>query len=78
MDYLEAKIDQIADGVGRLERAILERDRNILVSCNEAARHLKVSPATISRWVSIGKVEKVTIDGSSGIRMSQIEELKSL
>lgn len=64
----------VADG---LEKAIKDNYDNILVSCTEAARHLGVTSNTVSRYLKEGRIEKVTIGESTGIRFSQIVELKA-
>lgn len=75
-EMFSAKLDFVLDGLTRLEVAIKERFRNILVSCNEAARHLKCTPNTVSKMLADGRLKKTTIGGSTGIRYSDILDLK--
>ena len=60
-----------------LEQSIKDRDRDILVSCTEAARLLGRSTKTISMMLCDGRLHKTTIGRSTGIRLSDIWELKS-
>ena len=62
---------------GCLERAIKERDRDILVSCTEAARLLGKSSKTVSMMIRDGRLKKTTIGESTGIRLSDIWKIKA-
>jgi hypothetical protein len=44
----------------------------VLISCREAARLLNRNPSTISLMIQDGRLDKVTIGESTGIRLSQI------
>lgn len=46
----------------------------VVVSCTEAARLLGVTPKTISSMIKDGRLKKVKIEDSTGIRLSEIEE----
>ena len=47
---------------------------DVLVSCNEAARLLGKSNKTISIMIKDGRLTKTTIGGSTGIRLSEIQD----
>lgn len=49
--------------------------RDVIVSCREAARLLGKTPATISTMIREKRLSKVTIDGSTGIKLSEIQGL---
>jgi excisionase family DNA binding protein len=71
--------DDIAD---RLEAAVSRFEQslncsNVLVSCTEAARLLGKTPTTISKMIREKRLTKVTIGESTGIRLSDIWELKA-
>ena len=72
LDAIESDLEWLMSGVKRLTGI---RYKEILVSGTEAARLLDVTPATITRYLHIGKLDKVTIGGSTGIRLSQIMAL---
>ena len=72
LDAIESDLDWILNGVKRMTGV---KYKEILVSGIEAARLLNVTPATITRDIRIGKLDKVTIGCSTGIRLSQIMEL---
>ena len=72
LDAIESDLDWIMNGVKRMTGI---RYKEILVSGLEAARLLDVTPATITRYLRIGRLEKVTIGGSTGIPLSQIMSL---
>lgn len=48
---------------------------DVIVSCREAARLLGKTPATISTMIREKRLSKVTIDGSTGIKLSEIQGL---
>lgn len=64
-----ARLDSFLEYVG----AIDHKFGNVVVSCTEAARLLNVTPKTISAMIRDGRLTKVTIGGSTGIRLSEIE-----
>lgn len=72
LDAIEDELGWLMQGFKRIKGV---KSKEILVSGIEAARLLDVTPATITRYVRIGKLDKVTIGGSTGIRLSQIMEL---
>lgn len=47
---------------------------DVLVSCTEAARLLGITPKTISMMLRDGRLKKVTLGKSTGIRLSDLEE----
>lgn len=76
-ERLEAVTNDLAMVADGLEKAIKENYDNILVSCTEAARHLGITSTTLSRYIKEGRLDKVTIGESTGIRYSQIVDLKA-
>lgn len=73
---------EIDERVGRIMaeiRAIANvrcEDDAVIVSCREASRLLGVSPKTVSMMLRDGRLNKTTIDGSTGILLSAIQDLK--
>lgn len=65
------RLRQIADEIAGPEVGM-----DVIVSCNEAARLLGKSPATVSHMIREGRLEKVTIKGSTGVRLNQVMALK--
>lgn len=55
-----------------LEQTIEKRDNGILISCIEAARLLGHAPNTITRMINEGRLHKVTLGKSTGIRLSEL------
>ena len=53
------------------------RPPEILVSCSEAARLLRVTPQTISAMIRQHRLHKTTIGASTGIRLSEIRSIKN-
>lgn len=74
LESIASELERVTDN---LEKAIKDQYDNILISCNEAARHLGVTPTTLTRYLKEGRLDKVTIGESTGIRFSQIVELKA-
>lgn len=58
--------------VSGLEESLHRSDDNILVSCMEAARLLGHAPNTITRMINEGRLHKVTLGKSTGIRLSEL------
>lgn len=54
-----------------------ESDKDIIVSCTEAARLLRRSKKTVSMMVRDGRLKKVTIGESRGILLSSIQDAKA-
>ncbi len=54
-----------------------ESDKDIIVSCTEAARLLGKSTVTVSRMIKEGRLSKTTIGDSTGIRLSEIRKIKA-
>lgn len=46
-----------------------------VLSCRAAASYIGRSPVTISRWLSMGKLTKVTSGGRTGIRKSELRRV---
>jgi excisionase family DNA binding protein len=65
-----ARIDALLEMVG----VSTHKFDDALVSCTEAARLLGITPKTISMMLRDGRLRKVTIGRSTGIRLSDIEE----
>ena len=68
-------MDEIRKSNAKLEWLIQNRENQfdgILVSCKEAARLLGVTNKTISTRIKTGQLHKITIAGSTGIRLSEI------
>ena len=49
----------------------------VLVSCVESARFLRVTPATISNYIRQRRLTKRTIDGVTGILLSELVAYKN-
>ena len=63
-----AKLETIVDSLSGAE---------ILVSNNEAARLLGITPPTVSAMVRQHRLHRVTIGQSTGIRLSEIRTMKN-
>lgn len=65
--------------IARLDTLIemIEERKEVLVSCNEAARLLGKNPSTISEMIREKRLEKVTIGKSTGIRLSEIRKINA-
>ena len=83
MDIDESTLDSLIGAVlannEKLERIIskLTGGEVVLVSCNEAARLLGVTPPTITNMLRQHRLTKVTIGNSTGIRLSEIRSIKN-
>ena len=75
-EELSERLDHVLDMLGELEKAIIRKYDDILVSNNEAARHLGCTPNTVSRMIREGRLERVSIGDSIGIRYSSIVNCK--
>lgn len=53
-----------------------ESDTDIIVSCTEASRLLGKSKKTVSMMIRDGRLRKVTIGESTGIRLSDIRNIQ--
>ena len=71
-DELAERLDQVLSMLDELEGAIARKYDDILVSNNEAARHLGCTPNTISRMIREGRLNRITIGDSTGIPFSSI------
>jgi len=60
--------------ITELTEQLRTRHNDILVSCSEAARLLNVTPATVSTYIKQGRLHKVTLGFSTGIRLSEIQK----
>lgn len=74
LDLIASELSSINAG---LKKAVKDRDRGVLVSCKEAARLLGKSTKTVSAMVCDGRLKKITIGESTGIRLSDIWEIKA-
>ena len=54
-----------------------ESDKDIIVSCTEAARLIGRSKKTVSAMVRDGRLKKVMIGDSRGILLSSIHDIKA-
>ncbi len=74
---------EIDERVGRIIASlhaianVLCEDLPVIISCKEASRLLGVSPKTVSMMLRDGRLNKTTIDGSTGILLSAIREIKT-
>lgn len=69
MEEVIARLERIAD---TLERAVRPGDEEVLVSGVEAARLLGRSENAVSRMVKDGRLHRVTLGASTGIRLSEV------
>ncbi len=69
-------VNRLESSVSALERT-LARDENILLSCNEAARHIGCTNSTVTRMLKEGRLHRVTIGASSGIRLSEVMKIRT-
>ena len=69
-------VNRLEYSVSALERT-LARDENILLSCNEAARHIGCTNSTVTRMLKEGRLHRVTIGTSTGIRLSEVMKVKT-
>lgn len=51
---------------------LLQPGPEVLVTCTEAARLLGVNNNTITRMLKEGRLHRSVIDGSAGIRLSEV------
>lgn len=83
MDIGESALDSLIGAVrengDKLECILskLSGEEVVLVSCNEAARLLGVTPPTITNMLRQHRLTKVTIGNSTGIRLSEIRGIKN-
>ena len=68
---LRSRIDALMES---LERFNSDRFSDVLISCKEAARLLGKTTPTISRMIRDGRLNRTTIDGSTGIRLSEVRD----
>ena len=59
----------------RIEKKMLAKDDDVLVSCTEAARILGVNRSTVASMIGQRRLTKVTIGLSTGIRLSQVRSI---
>lgn len=76
MQDIGSIVSRLESSVSALERTIA-RDENILISCTEAARHIGCTNTTITRMLKEGRLHRVTIDSSSGIRLSEVMKIRT-
>lgn len=76
-ERLERVVEELSRVTDGIERSVYDRDRNILISNTEAARLLGRTTTTISTMVHDGRLERVTIGNSTGIRLSDIWKIKA-
>lgn len=71
------RLERIEAGVSLIADILSNRDDDVLISCTEASRLLGKSKTTISTMIREKRLEKVTIGESTGIRLSDVLELKT-
>ena len=71
------RLERIEAGVSLITDMLSNRDDDVLVSCTEASRLLGKSKTTISTMIREKRLNKVTIGESTGIRLSDVLELKT-
>ena len=71
------RLERIEAGVSLITDMLSNRDDDVLVSCTEASRLLGKSKTTISTMIREKRLEKITIGESTGIRLSDVLELKT-
>lgn len=69
-DYVEGAVRRLTE---ELQRRVLP---DVLISCAEAARILKVNPSTISNYVKQKRIVKRTIGGVTGLLLSDVMSFK--
>lgn len=69
-DYVEGAVRRLNE---ELQRRVLP---DVLISCAEAARILKVNPSTISNYVKQKRIVKRTIGGVTGLLLSDVMGFK--
>lgn len=62
--------------IAELTRELRRQNDEILVSNNEAARLLNLTPQTISVYLKQGRLHRVQIRQSSGIRLSEVYQTR--
>lgn len=70
------RLEKVIDELTKVAYGI-ERDKDIIVSCTEAARLLGKSTVTVSNMIKDGRLSKTTIGESTGIRLSEIRKIKA-
>lgn len=68
IELAQADRDRIDTLIG-----LLQPGPEVLVTCTEAARLLGVKANTVTRMLKEGRLHRTTIDGSTGIRLSEID-----
>lgn len=69
-DYVEGAVRRLTE---EIRRRIIP---DVLISCAEAARILKVNPSTISNYVKQKRIVKRTIGGVTGLLLSDVMGLQ--
>ncbi len=69
-DYVEGAVRRLTE---EIRRRIIP---DVLISCAEAARILKVNPSTISNYVKQKRIVKRTIGGVTGLLLSDVMSFK--
>ena len=65
--------------IDELHAANQERSKipEVLISCNESARFLGVTRATISRWIREHRLQKHFVEGVTGIWFADLVRIKA-
>ena len=74
---MQRRLERIVEELKDIANERRDNDDVVIVSCKEAARLLGVSPKTVSMMLRDGRLDKSTIGGSTGIRLSQIRDIKT-
>ena len=70
------RLEKVVDELTKVAHC-KESDKDIIVSCTEAARLLGRTKKTVSMMIRDGRLNKVTIGESTGIRLSEIKRLQA-
>lgn len=71
----EEILADIAADVAELRALRAMGSADPLLSCRAAADYIGRSPVTISRYISQGRLRKVTAGGITGIRKSELQKI---
>ena len=72
-----SRLERIEAGLSYIKDALSHCDADVLISCTEAARILGKTRTTISTMIREKRLNKVTIGESTGIRLSDVMEMKT-
>lgn len=75
LDWIVCQMKKNNEMVETILGILEEKDRNVLVSCSEAARLLGVTPTAISLMIKQNRLHKIRLEKSTGIRLSDVREM---